>query len=348
MKPDAVLINTARGSLIDEAALVAALQSGQLAGAALDVFADEPTSNRELVELPNVIATPHMGAMTQEAQVNVAIDAARQVADVLAGRPPRWPVNAPALPPEALQAVAPFLPLARSLGQLARGLQQGALRRVEILSSARPRPGIPRVCRRNGAGRTALRRDRRARQRHQRATAGARAPHRGRADATRGRPRLYGCAGPAADGGATRWRGGSPARPRPPAHRRTRRLQPRLAARGYRPARVAAGPLAARVHRQGRHAAGRGGREHLGHSGEPRGARRDRPDGADGAERRARGGAAADRRPRWRRPHTDHRLQQLGFCRGALAVRPRGWHPRHVVPRRAHRECAPTRTEDGP
>jgi len=136
LKPEAVLINTARGSLIDEPALVAALRAGQLAGAALDVFAEEPTGNRELVELPNVIATPHMGAMTQEAQVNVAIDAARQVADVLAGRPPRWPVNAPALPPEALQAVAPFLPLARALGQLARGLQQGPLRRVEVLSSA--------------------------------------------------------------------------------------------------------------------------------------------------------------------------------------------------------------------
>jgi len=136
MKPDAILVNTARGSLIDEDALVAALTSGRLAAAALDVFAEEPTSNRALVELPNVIATPHMGAMTQEAQVNVAVDAARQVADVLAGRPPRWPVNAPPLPPEALQVVAPFLPLAQALGQLARGLQQGPLRRVEVLSSA--------------------------------------------------------------------------------------------------------------------------------------------------------------------------------------------------------------------
>lgn len=136
LKPEAILVNTARGSLVDEAALIAALQDGRLAGAALDVFAQEPTENHALVALPNVIATPHMGAMTQEAQVNVAVDAARQVADVLAGRPPRWPVNAPALPPEALQAVAPFLPLARALGQLARGLQQGALRRVEVLSSA--------------------------------------------------------------------------------------------------------------------------------------------------------------------------------------------------------------------
>jgi D-3-phosphoglycerate dehydrogenase / 2-oxoglutarate reductase len=136
MKPAAVLINTARGALVEEAALVDALTNGRLAAAALDVFAEEPTQNRELVELPNVIATPHMGAMTQEAQLNVAVDAAKQVVDVLAGRPPRWPVNAPALPPEALQVLAPFLPLARALGRLARALQQGPLRRVEVLSSA--------------------------------------------------------------------------------------------------------------------------------------------------------------------------------------------------------------------
>lgn len=136
LRPEAILINTARGSMLDEAALAAALQAGKLAAAALDVFAEEPTHNQELVALPNVIATPHLGAMTHEAQVNVALDAARQVVDVLAGHPPRWPVNAPPLPPEALQIVGPFLPLAAALGQLARALVQGALRRVEVRSSA--------------------------------------------------------------------------------------------------------------------------------------------------------------------------------------------------------------------
>jgi D-3-phosphoglycerate dehydrogenase len=139
MKPEAILVNTARGSLVDEAALIAALRARQIEAAALDVFAEEPTRNSELLALPNVIATPHVGAMTHEAQLNVALDAARQVVDVLAGRPARWPVNAPPLPPEALQAVAPYLPLAEALGQLGRALAQGGLQRVELAYSA----GLP-------------------------------------------------------------------------------------------------------------------------------------------------------------------------------------------------------------
>lgn len=132
LKPGAILVNTARGSLLDEQALIVGLREGKPAVAALDVFVEEPTKNSELLALPNVIATPHVGAMTHEAQLNVALDAARQVVDVLAGRPARWPVNAPPLPPEAMQAVAPFLPLAEALGSLGRALAQGPLRRVEL------------------------------------------------------------------------------------------------------------------------------------------------------------------------------------------------------------------------
>jgi len=136
LKPDAILINCARGGLVDEAALLDKLAAGELAGAALDVFEDEPTPSPELVGLPNVIATPHLGASTQEAQVNVAVDVARQVVDVLAGRPPRWPVNAPALPPEALAAIEPFIPLVRALGRLQHALWRAAIQRAELRCSA--------------------------------------------------------------------------------------------------------------------------------------------------------------------------------------------------------------------
>lgn len=135
LRPGAILVNTARGALVDEKALLSALRDGHLAAAALDVFAEEPTQNSELVALPNVIATPHVGALTEEAQVNVAIDVARQVADVLAGRPPRWPVNAPALPAEAFETLAPMVPLARSLGCLGRALRRGPLRALEVRCS---------------------------------------------------------------------------------------------------------------------------------------------------------------------------------------------------------------------
>lgn len=139
LRPGAILVNTARGSLLDESALVTALQEDRLV-AALDVFAEEPTTNRALVESPNVIATPHVGALTHEAQVNVAVDAARQVVDVLGGRPPRWPVNAPALPEEALESLRPLLPLAEALGELGRALLAGPLRSVELRSSQSLRP----------------------------------------------------------------------------------------------------------------------------------------------------------------------------------------------------------------
>ncbi len=94
MKPGAILINCARGGIVEENALVEALKEGRIGGAALDVFAGGSQPNPELVALDNVVATPHLGASTTEAQVNVAVDAAQQVVDVLEGRPPRWPVNA--------------------------------------------------------------------------------------------------------------------------------------------------------------------------------------------------------------------------------------------------------------
>ncbi len=102
MKPGARLINTARGGIVDEEALLEALKTGRLAAAAFDVFVNEPPGEHPLLALPNFIATPHIGASTSEAQVSVAFDVAEEVAAVLAGDLPRFAVNAPALPPEEL------------------------------------------------------------------------------------------------------------------------------------------------------------------------------------------------------------------------------------------------------
>jgi D-3-phosphoglycerate dehydrogenase len=136
MRSEAILINTARGTLVDEAALGAALREGRLGGVALDVFEHEPPDNLDLIGLPQVIATPHVGALTTEAQVGVAVDAARQVVEVLAGRPARWPVNVPPLTPEALAQLAPYLPLVEALGLLAKSLQPGQPERVELRYSS--------------------------------------------------------------------------------------------------------------------------------------------------------------------------------------------------------------------
>lgn len=118
MKRGAFLVNVARGGVIEEAALATALVEGRLGGAAVDVFTEEPPRDSPLLAAPNTILTPHLGASTTEAQTRVAVEAAEQVLDVLAGRPARYAVNAPLLTPETAQVVAPYLALARTLGQL--------------------------------------------------------------------------------------------------------------------------------------------------------------------------------------------------------------------------------------
>ncbi len=97
MKPSARVINTARGGIIDEDALLEAVRSGRIAGAAVDVFVKEPAPDTILAADPRIIVTPHLGASTEEAQERVAIDVADQIADVLQGRPARYAVNAPML-----------------------------------------------------------------------------------------------------------------------------------------------------------------------------------------------------------------------------------------------------------
>ncbi|MCJ2543761.1 phosphoglycerate dehydrogenase [Thermostichus vulcanus] len=133
MKPTARLINCARGGLIDEQALYEAIVSGQIAGAALDVFASEPLEESPLFTLgKEVLLTPHLGASTEEAQVNVAIDVAEQIRDVLLGLPARSAVNIPGLQAEVLQNLKPYLDLAETLGNLVGQLAGDRVSQLEI------------------------------------------------------------------------------------------------------------------------------------------------------------------------------------------------------------------------
>lgn len=139
MRPTARVINCARGGVIDEAALLDALHEGRIAGAALDVFTKEPPEAgsvaRALIEHPNVVATPHLGASTEEAQVNVAVDVAEQIVDILRGGAPRAAVNAPLILPETLRQLQPWMTLVEKLGRLYTQLHPGALSRAELVIS---------------------------------------------------------------------------------------------------------------------------------------------------------------------------------------------------------------------
>ena len=135
MKPLAHLINCARGGIVDEEALCAALDAGTLAGAALDVFAEEPPTDSPLLRNPRVILTPHLAASTDEAQRQAAQEIARQVVAVLKGQAPRYPVNAPLLSPEELALLGPYMDLALRLGRFYAQLAQGNLTEVELTIS---------------------------------------------------------------------------------------------------------------------------------------------------------------------------------------------------------------------
>lgn len=119
-KPGLRIINVARGGIVDEAALADAIRDGQVAGASLDVFAEEPTTASPLFELPQVVVTPHLGASTREAQDKAGETIAEQVMLALAGEFVPFAVNVSAA--EASETVRPFLPLAELLGQLFTGL----------------------------------------------------------------------------------------------------------------------------------------------------------------------------------------------------------------------------------
>ena len=197
------ILNVARGPLIVDEDLQAALDSGKVAGAALDVFRSEPITDHPLFGYPNVIVTPHLGASTAEATDRAGYQAAEQVVAALTGGVVTSAVNVPAIPPEDMEVLGPFLPLCRALGRIAIALAAGLV--------DRPRPDrVPRPHRRArhpaahdpGAARRARGPHRGGRQRGQRARdrRGTRASRsrRPRAEAPATTPTSFGSRSPAA------------------------------------------------------------------------------------------------------------------------------------------------------
>ena len=138
LKPGAFVLNVARGGIVDEAAVADALRSGRLGGAGIDVFEAEPPAGSPLLDAPNTVLTPHLGASTAEAQVAVAEEVADQVLDVLAGRSARYAVNAPLLAPEAAQAIGPYVPLAEILGRFFAQFARGGARTLTLEVAGEP------------------------------------------------------------------------------------------------------------------------------------------------------------------------------------------------------------------
>lgn len=133
MKRGARVLNCARGGIINEAALAEALQSGHLAGAALDVFAQEPPpADHPLLKLPNVVLTPHLGASTTEAQTSVAIEAAQLLVDFLTRGIVGFAVNMAAVDRKELDEIRAYVDMARRLGLLHAQMAQGSIRRAEL------------------------------------------------------------------------------------------------------------------------------------------------------------------------------------------------------------------------
>ena len=131
-KPGIRIVNCARGGLIDEAALAELLTSGHVAGAALDVFQTEPATESPLFDAPNFICTPHLGASTTEAQVNVALQVAEQMADYLVNGGVTNALNMPSLSAEEAPKLKPYMGLAERLGSLVGQLAHGNLENISI------------------------------------------------------------------------------------------------------------------------------------------------------------------------------------------------------------------------
>ncbi len=132
MKKGVIIINVARGKLVDEQALADGVKSGQVAGAALDVFTTEPPENSPLIGLENVLHTPHLGASTAEAQREVAIQMVEQVADVLRGVDYRNALNVPFRAGPDFATIRPYMDLAEKLGKIQHALAPSPIRNIEL------------------------------------------------------------------------------------------------------------------------------------------------------------------------------------------------------------------------
>jgi len=136
MKNGVRIINCARGGIVDEGALLVALKEGKVGGAAIDVFEKEPLSaDSELLKFENVVTTPHLGASTEEAQVNVAVEVAEIVRDALLGRGIRNAANYPCVDAEAYKVLEPYINLSEKLGAFASQLVEGRFKEINITYS---------------------------------------------------------------------------------------------------------------------------------------------------------------------------------------------------------------------
>ncbi|MFH1519034.1 MAG: phosphoglycerate dehydrogenase [Candidatus Omnitrophota bacterium] len=132
MKPSVFIVNCARGGIIDEEALYQVLKEKKIAGAALDVYTQEPPFDSKLLELDNLIVTPHLGASTEEAQVNVAIEVAHCIKDALLGKAIRNAVNYAQLDPETYKIIGPYFNLAEKMGKFLSQLIKGGAKEIKI------------------------------------------------------------------------------------------------------------------------------------------------------------------------------------------------------------------------
>ncbi|AGK99640.1 phosphoglycerate dehydrogenase [Desulfoscipio gibsoniae] len=133
MKDGVRVINCARGGIVDEEALYKYMQYGKVAGAALDVFEKEPNTDSPLLEMNSFIATPHLGASTAEAQINVAVDVAEEIVEALQGKVVRNTVNIPSVKPEVMSKIKPYLKLAEKLGKFQAQLVEGRVNKMEVV-----------------------------------------------------------------------------------------------------------------------------------------------------------------------------------------------------------------------